>query len=285
MIVIILKSIVYLLCAPVFGGFLVGLDRKLTARLQGRVGPPLRQPFLDVGKLFQKEKIYVRRSQNVYIYFYLIFMIFTGALLFTGEDILLFIFSLTLASIFLVIAGYKGSSPYSWIGAERELIQIMAYEPAVLLSAVGMYEVTKSFFAGNIAAYPTPLIIYLPGIFLAFLFILTIKFRKSPFDLSTSHHAHQEIVKGVTTEFSGPALGMIEIAHWFELSAILGFVYLFFAALSWLAIPATLAVYFLLVLVDNTFARAKWQPMLFTSWAVALVFGSTNLIVLYLVLK
>jgi len=43
------------------------------------------------------------------------------------------------------------------------------------------------------------------------LYILTIKFRKSPFDLSMSHHAHQEIVRGITTEFSGPALGLIEV--------------------------------------------------------------------------
>jgi len=38
----------------------------------------------------------------------------------------------------------------------------------------------------------------LPGIFLGFLYTLEIKFRKSPFDLSASHHAHQELVRGMT---------------------------------------------------------------------------------------
>ena len=61
------------------------------------------------------------------------------------------------------------------------------------------------------------------------MFILTIKLRKSPFDLSTSHHAHQELVKGVTTEFSGMTLAFVEIAHWFENVLLLGIVYLFFA--------------------------------------------------------
>jgi len=43
-----------------------------------------------------------------------------------------------------VLGAYKASSPYSFIGAERELIQMMAYEPMILLTAIGMYMVTKS---------------------------------------------------------------------------------------------------------------------------------------------
>jgi len=85
--------------------------------------------------------------------------------------------------------------PYSTIGAERELLQMMAYEPALLIAALGMYWVTKSFHVSAIVSYSHPLIAVLPGIFISVLFILTIKLRKSPFDLSTSHHAHQELVK------------------------------------------------------------------------------------------
>jgi formate hydrogenlyase subunit 4 len=62
-----------------------------------------------------------------------------------------------------------------------------------------------------------------------YLYILTIKFRKSPFDLSMTHHAHQEIVKGLSTEFSGKALAAIEVAHWYENVLLLGIIYLFFS--------------------------------------------------------
>ena len=41
----------------IFGLFYKGIDRKLAAHMQGRIGPPLRQPFLDVSKLFAKENI------------------------------------------------------------------------------------------------------------------------------------------------------------------------------------------------------------------------------------
>jgi hypothetical protein len=43
------------------------------------------------------------------------------------------------------------------------------------------------------------MVLIIPGIFLGFVYILTIKLRKSPFDITTTHHAHQVIVKGVTT--------------------------------------------------------------------------------------
>ena len=51
-----------------------------------------------------------------------------------------------------------------------------------------------------------------------------------------SHHAHQEIVRGITTEFSGPALALIEITHWYENVLLLGMVYLFFGFNPWLAL-------------------------------------------------
>ena len=65
-------------------------------------------------------------------------------------------------------------------------------------------------------------------VFLGFVFILTIKLRKSPFDLSYSHHAHQELVKGITTEMSGPTLAKVEIMHWCENVLFLGWVGMFF---------------------------------------------------------
>ncbi len=275
-----LKVLLFIILGPIVGGLVSGIDRKITARLQSRVGPPILQPFYDVLKLFQKENLYVRKSQNIYILFYLIFIIFTGALLFAGEDILLFIFSLTLAEVFFVLAGFKGSSPYSQIGAQRELLQILAYEPMILLSVVGMYMVTKSFYVANIAAFPYPLINYLPGVFAGLVYILTIKLRKSPFDLATSHHAHQELVKGITTEYTGRSLAWIELAHFYETTFLLGFIYLFFAATPLIAILALIAVYFLEILIDNVTARVKWEYMLFVSWAVTLVLGFGNIIVL-----
>jgi formate hydrogenlyase subunit 4 len=275
-----LSLILYLVGAPILGGLLAGLDRKVSARMQSRVGPPLLQPFYDVIKLMRKENMVTRRSQNIYIFFFLLLVVFTGALFFAGLDLLLVIFALTLAAIFLVLGAYKASSPYSFLGAERELIQMMAYEPMVLLTAVGMYMVTKSFHVQAIAEHPTLLIFTLPGVFLGFLYTLEIKMRKSPFDLSSSHHAHQELVRGLTTEFSGRGLAMIEIAHWYENVFLLGWVYLFFAASPALGVAVSLLTFLFVILVDNVFARLKWQAALRSAWGVAVVLGFGNIIVL-----
>ena len=275
----------YLILAPIAGGLLAGIDRKITARMQGRFGPPIRQPFYDFFKLLEKEPITVNKVQDFYVMCFLIFIIITGCFFFAGGDLLLIIFSLTLASIFLVVAAFSSNSPYAQVGAERELLQMMAYEPMVLITAVGFYIVNGSFNVSDIVTSQLMGIQFLPGIFIGFVFILTIKLRKSPFDLSMSHHAHQELVKGLTTEFSGKTLAVIEIAHWYENIFLLGFVYLFIAhSAAWspiVAVIVCLAVYFLEILIDNNYARMKWQIAINASWIVAITLGFVNLLVLY----
>ena len=279
-------ALVYILVAPILGGLIAGIDRKVTARMQGRVGPPVLQPFYDVGKLFEKENPVVTVTQNLYVLSYLVFMIFAGALFFSGGDLLLVIFAFTLSHIFLVLGAYASYSPYSHVGAERELLQIISYEPMIILTAVGMYMVTKSFFVSTIVSSPVPIILYLPGVFIGYLIVLTIKLRKSPFDLSSSHHGHQEIVKGITTEYSGPALGLFEIAHWYENILLLGFVYLFFAEFGIaIAVVATILTYILEIFIDNAYARLTWRFTVKSSWIVAGTLGSINLVAVAYLLR
>jgi NADH:ubiquinone oxidoreductase subunit H len=185
-------------------------------------------------------------------------------------------------ALFLVLAGYSPNSPYSNIGAERELLQMMSYEPMLLLMALGMYQAAHSFHVHALVADTHPIWLVLPGILLGFIYILTIKLRKSPFDLSTSHHGHQELVKGLTTEFSGSQLALIEVGHWYENILLMGLVYLFFAAYAWwIGLLAVMAIYLFEILIDNSYARLTWQWTLKTSWGVTMVFGAVNVLWLY----
>lgn len=284
---IVFRVIAYVVLAPLAGGLLAGLDRKVSAWMQARVGPPVVQPFYDVAKLLRKEKIAVNRFQNFFVFLFFLFMIFTGSLFFAGASILIVVFVLVLAGLFFVLAGFSVNSPYSHLGAERELIQMMAYDPAVIILAIGFYVVTGSFNVGSIyqASREVYLIVYLPGIFAAYLYVLTIKFRKSPFDLSMSHHPHQELVRGLTTEFSGPHLALIEIAHWYENILLLGLIYLFFAFNPLIGIGVSLLAYFAEVFVDNAFARVKWQVMFVSTWVFTIMAGVSNLIIIHYVLR
>lgn len=276
-----LAGILFVLLAPVAAGLLNGVDRIVSARMQSRIGPPLLQPFYDLYKLFQKERIAVTTSGHFFLLGYLIFTVVAGVEFFIGGDLLIVIFALALGSVFFVLGAFAAGSPYSHIGAERELVQLMASEPMLIIAAMGFYVAGDSFQVRDIVAHPSLLIVVLPGVFLGLVYILTIKLRKSPFDLSTSHHAHQEIIKGITTEFSGPYLAVIELAHWYETVLLMGLLYLFFSAQPWLGVAALAVVYFLEILADNTNARLYWQWVLRTSWVFTVVAGAGNLVVLY----
>lgn len=277
----------YLILGPFIGGLLTGVDRIITARMQGRQGPPLLQPFYDLFKLFHKQAVVVNHVQDFLVYGFLVFIIFTGGLFFYGGDLLLAFFALTLAGIFFMMSASSANSPYSMLGAQRELLQMMAYEPMVLLVAIGLYMSTGSFAVIDIIQSSAANIAFLPGVFIGFLYILLIKFRKSPFDLSTSHHAHQEIVKGMTTEQSGNILALIELSHWYENIFLLGIAALFIVNSTWwswlIAIPVCIVLYYLEIVIDNTFPRVKWEFMLKSTWLVTLVAGVINLMVLSLI--
>lgn len=279
--------VAYLLLAPFLGALLEGIDRVVTARMQGRKGPPLLQPFYDIGKLFSKQMLAVNNAQLFLNLCYLIFLAVAGCMLFAGADILMCLFILSTADMFLIMAASSDSSPYATMGADREMIQMMAYEPLTLLLAVGFYLATGSFHVADIIHMSQSAVILLPGILLGFFFITAIKLRKSPFDLSTSHHAHQEMVKGLTTEMAGPTLAIMSIAEYYEMVLILGIVALFFINENWwswpLAVLMCLVLYFLEILWDNVSARVKWKTLLSSCWIVTLLAGGLNILILMLV--
>lgn len=283
----IISIICYILLAPFLGGLLEGLDRKISARMQGRVGPPILQPFYDLIKLTKKQFIIVDRSQHFLLLSYMALMIFTGCMFFGGTDLLMCFFVLSTAAVFLYFAAVITSSPYTTIGGQRELLQEMACEPALLFTAMGFYLVTGSFRVSTIIGTDYSPIVKLPGFFFAFIFILTIKMRKSPFDESASHHAHQELVKGITTEMGGRNLALYNVTEWYETVLMLGVVALFIInenPWSYLAAAIViLLVYFFEILVDNTTARVKTTTMVKMAWIVILLSAGTNFLVLMLV--
>ena len=274
-------TLVFAIVAPVLGCLLAGLDRKISARMQGRVGPPLLQPYYDVRKLIEKDNVSVNSTEGTYITCALVFTLIAGGIFFSGGNLLMCIFIITLSSLFFIMAAYSTRSPYAEVGAARETLQVMCYEPMVLLMAVAFFQAAGSFDVAEVFQLNHPIICTIWLVFLGVLFILTIKLRKSPFDLSMSHHAHQEIVRGMTTEMSGPVLGMVEIMHWCENVLFLGWIGMFFLWANpvsiLVAIVIVLLVYFLEIWIDNNFARVKWQALLSSAWIVALVAGGVNI--------
>lgn len=278
--------IAYIVFAPILGALLDGLDRVVSARMQRRKGPSILQPFYDLGKLFSKQLLAVNNVQLLLNLSYLVILMIAGSLLFAGADLLMILFILSTADMFLIMSASSDSSPYANMGAGREMIQVMAYEPLTLLLAVGFYLATGSFDVSVIIQSPTSAVFLMPGLLFGFMFIAAIKFRKSPFDLSTSHHAHQEMVMGITTEMSGANLAIINLGEYYEMILMMGLFFLFFANGHWqswiVAAVLCLVIFFLEVLWDNVSARLKWKTVLYGCWTVTFIAGGVNLLILML---
>ena len=189
------------------------------------------------------------------------------------------LFAYTFSSVALILGAMSVRSPYSRIGSHRKIMQMFAYEPVLILLIVGVYLITGSFQASSVAQQP--LLVKLPLVFLTFLMAAAIKLEKSPFDIATSHHAHQELVKGLTLEYAGPYLALIEIAHFYEIAILFYFVMLFWASNLAIGFVLACASFFLMVLIDNAFARLTTMWVFRFMWTGALLLALTNILWLY----
>ena len=273
-------SVALILLAPILGGILSGLDRKITARMQSRVGPPILQPFYDFIKLWGKEPFIANRFQPMLAFGYFAFAMTGIALLAFKGDLVHIIFTITLADMCLIIAAFNSMSPYSSLGARRELLGVLSYEPIVFLTAMSVQIVTGSFLVEEIFKYGTPLLFVLPAAYLLQLLVLLIDMKKSPFDVSASGHAHQELVRGVYTEFSGYTMAMIELGHWVKVVFALSLISLFWANNLIIGAVLALTLWFLTILIDNVYPRLNWKSMLKTSWTLGFMLILANIVTL-----
>ena len=280
----IIVAVIAVLLAPLAGGLVTGLDRRLTAWLQSRYGPPVLQPFYDVFKLLGKAPMIVNSWQVLCSGIYMVSSVIALFVFFMQGDLLLISFIVTVGAVFQVVGALAVQSPYGQVGAQRELLQMLAYEPLLIVIFVGMAKVAGSFKISDIVALQEPLLPVLPLLFLVMGIVLLIKLRKSPFDISASGHAHQEIVSGIHTDYSGPQLAMLEIGHWLEVVLLLGITALFWTSQTTTILGVGLLLvetYFVEVLIDNICGRMTWKWMLRSSLYVGMVLALVNIFWLY----
>lgn len=280
--VMVIKALVILILSPIIGCLLAGIDRKLTAHFQGRVGPSLLQPYYDFRKLLSKENFVSNKFQNLYIIAYFIFILASLLMLAFEMDLLMIVFVFTIANVAMIVGAMSTGSPYSKLGSQRETMAMLAYEPVLVFYVVGVFMLTGSFNISKISSFNTPIIAYLPLIFICMLYIMILKFKKSPFDFSTSHHAHQELVKGMFTEFSGPTMAIIELSHWYETIFLLGLMFIFWKQNIIIGLVISIITFLFVIVIDNISARLSWKWFLKYTWSIVVVISIVNILVLYI---
>ncbi len=263
-----------ILFAPLIGGLMYGFERKLRARMQNRQGPPLLQPFYDMWKLIDKQAFIVNPYHTILGVMHFITLWIVVAFIILGQNLLYVIFLHLLSTIFIILAGFSVKSIYSHIGSNRELQAMIAYEPILIMVAVGFFMKHGSFDISVIRENGA-LLASLFLLFLAFLMVMQIKLKKSPFDAT---EAHQEIVGGVEVEFSGVFFEFIYMAKWLEYAFVYLLLMLFAGNNIFLGIGLFLGVFLLVNLVDNATARIKMKHLLRIVLAIGLTLGMWNLI-------
>jgi NADH-quinone oxidoreductase subunit H len=229
------RSIVALLAFPgilyalPMSWLMLGLERKLKARFQGRIGPPLSQPFYDLVKLLAKAPVARGGAEAAALAALPILAVgsMLGALAllpvlrggsgFAG-DLILFVGLLEMPPLCLVLAGYASRSIYGQVGATREAILGIASNVPFLAALLAMAAGAGSLRLADIAL-TTPWAVRAPAL-LAILACLPVKLRENPFSVA---NAEQEILAGALTEVDGRRLALWELAHGLELVALAGF--------------------------------------------------------------
>ncbi len=267
-------EIILIILAPVIGGLIYGFERIVRARMQNRQGPPFLQPFYDMLKLIDKQAFIVNPYHSILGIMHFFTLLVVVAFIILGQNLLYVIFLHLLSTIFLILAGFSVKSIYSHIGSNRELLAMIAYEPILIMLAVGFFMINGSFDISVIRENSSsifPLIL----LFLAFLMVIPIKLKKSPFDAT---EAHQEIVGGVEVEFSGVFFEFLYMAKWLEYIFVYLLLLLFAGNNVALGVALLIGVFFLVNLVDNSTARVKISHLIKIVLTIGLTLGMLNLI-------
>jgi NADH-quinone oxidoreductase subunit H len=220
-------------------GFLFDwLDRKTSARMQGRIGPKIAgpsgilQPLADFLKLLFKEEIIPSHADRIiflfapalYILAPLLAMMFipiVGPLPLAGFDfdLLAILFLLAYAAFVVSILSFSSASSFTTIATGRLVLQYVSYEIPFVLTIITAALYSRSLSVEGIVASQSGLwnIVVMPFAFAVYIIALMAELEKPPFDIPS---AKTEIVAGWLTEFSGRALSFLKLTK--EVSFVFG---------------------------------------------------------------
>lgn len=210
--------------------FLLWVERKAAARMQGRIGPPFYQPFFDFIKLMDKRLLPRARLEGLMMMAlpWLAAASLLGCLallpVFPGSqgragDLILLAALIEIPALCAVLAGFASRSIFGQVGAVREATLMIASSLPFLIALFALAASAGSLSL-DVIARQAPWGTRVLAV-VALLFCLPVKLRINPFSLA---NAEQEIYAGAATEFEGPRLAMWELSHGLEWVALTGLV-------------------------------------------------------------
>jgi formate hydrogenlyase subunit 4 len=205
---------------------LTGLVRKVKARLNGRVGPGLLQPYRDLWRLLRKEVVLAPNASwlfrtSPYLIFTAVWLaaaivptFATGLLLSRTADLIALVALLGTARFALALAGMDVGTSFGGIGASREMMIASLAEPAMLMVTFTVALIVRSTSLPQIAEF---LLTHAVGIrislFLGLVSLLMVALAENariPVDNPATHLELTMVHEAMVLEYSGRHLALIE---------------------------------------------------------------------------
>jgi len=266
-------------CAMAFGW----IDRRVIARLEGRIGPPWFQPLADFIKLMAKEDILPLGTDEVVAAILPIISLAAvmttslyipiaskTAITFEG-DLILVLFLLSIPALAYFLAGWVSVGVYSVIGGNRALLQYFSYEVPFLMALSGPAILSGSWSISQVVqqqAHTVWGVFIQPLGFLLALIGLIGKLKRSPLDIPK---AKSEIGAGPLTEFSGRKLALWYLTlHMQMVVGIFLLVNLFLggSGVGLVFVVKALLILLILSVVSVLYARLRIDQLVNLGWRV-----------------
>ena len=304
-----MQAVLYFVKYLVFPGFVfsavVGLlttwvDRKVSARVQLRVGPPWYQPFADTVKLLGKEVVVPAGARHTGFLLMPVLGLAAATLAstilwlvnlrpessFVGDTIVT-LYVMTIPAIALIIGGSASGNPLGALGSAREMKLLFAYELPLVIAVLTTVVKVGSFSFEKILMYQEYNGVMLGSVsgvlaFVVMIFCAQAKLGFLPFDIA---EAETEIAGGTHIEYSGAPLAVVRLnTAIMYLVLPLFIITLFWGGVNfigWRILTSVLkyvAIVVIMVLIKNTNPRVRidqavrffWGPM-FALSAIAMI--------------
>ena len=240
---IVITALQYLGYVLIFPGFLFcflagmllcGIDRKLVAKMQKRVGPPILQPFYDFFKLCGKETIIPASASKTtfliaplvglaaLVVIQLFIPVFSFSAFSGMADVIVILYLLLIPAMSIILGGAASGSPYAGVGLSREMVTIISCELPLVLILLAVGKTVGSFLGTGITFSLTDIAAYqaangclitkasmIPAA-IAMLLVIPGETGNHPFDAA---EAETEICEGLLAEYSGAPLAVYKLTH------------------------------------------------------------------------
>ncbi|MBT8227126.1 MAG: formate hydrogenlyase [Dactylosporangium sp.] len=234
-----LVTAIQVVAVVAFAPVVVGLMRQVRARLEGRAGAGIGQPWRDLRKLLRRQPTTPEGTGWAFRLAPLILMgttlviaaavplLTTAPVLGPAADLLVVVGLLALGTVVLALAALDTGTAFGGMGASREMMVLALAEPTILLGVFALSARTGSTNLGGIvsATLDDPARLVTPASLLAagaLAVVVVAETGRLPVDNPSTHLELTMLHEAMVLEYSGTDLGLVELASSVRLTVLLG---------------------------------------------------------------